>query len=116
MPTAALAEICRCAVALFPRLERLTVYGSAQYILRKGLDNLKILAEAGLKRIHLGLESGDDAILTQVRKGADSRTQIAAGLLTRQAGMELNVYVILGLGGQERTDTMPGKPPGCSTK
>ncbi len=104
MPTAALAEICRHATSLFPRLERLTVYGSAQYIVRKGLDNLRVLAEAGLKRIHLGLESGDDIILAQVRKGADRRTQIAAGLLTRQAGMELNAYVILGLGGQERTD------------
>lgn len=39
-----------------------------------------------------------------MRKGADSRTQIAAGLLTRQAEMELNAYVILGLGGRERTD------------
>lgn len=51
MPTASLAEICSCAVSLFPRLERITVYGSAQYILRKGLDNLKILADSGLKRI-----------------------------------------------------------------
>ncbi len=104
MPTAALAEICRHAASLFPRLERLTVYGSAQYIVRKGLDNLRVLAEAGLKRIHLGLESGDDTILARVRKGADRGTQITAGLLTRQAGMELNAYVILGLGGQERTD------------
>jgi radical SAM superfamily enzyme YgiQ (UPF0313 family) len=105
MPTAALAEICRHASLLFPRLERITVYGSAQYIYRKGLDNLKILAAAGLKRIHVGLESGDDAILAQVRKGSDSRTQIAAGLLMRQAGMELNSYIILGLGGQERSDS-----------
>lgn len=105
MPTAALAEICRFASSLFPRLERITVYGSAQYIFRKGLDNLKILADAGLKRIHLGLESGDDAILTQVRKGADSCIQTAAGRLVRQAGMELNAYVILGLGGRGRTDS-----------
>ena len=103
MPTAALAEICQFASALFPRLERITVYGSAQYIHRKGLDNLRILAAAGLRRIHLGLESGDDDILARVKKGADSREQVAAGRLARQAGMELNCYVILGLGGQDRT-------------
>ncbi|MFI5331524.1 MAG: radical SAM protein [Desulfobaccales bacterium] len=103
MPTAALAAICSFATSLFPRLERITVYGSAQYIFRKGLEKLEVLAAAGLKRLRLGLESGDDAILTQVRKGADSRTQIAAGRLVRQAGMELNVYVILGLGGRELT-------------
>jgi radical SAM superfamily enzyme YgiQ (UPF0313 family) len=105
MPTAALAEICHHASSLFPQLERITVYGSAQYIVRKGLRNLQTLAAAGLKRIHLGLESGDDEILAQVRKGADSRTQAAAGVLVRQAGMELNSYVILGLGGQDRTDS-----------
>ena len=105
MPTAALAEVCRFAASLFPRLERITVYGSAQYIFRKGFEKLEMLAAAGLKRIHLGLESGDDAILTRVRKGTDSRTQIAAGRLVRQAGMELNAYVILGLGGREQTDS-----------
>jgi radical SAM superfamily enzyme YgiQ (UPF0313 family) len=103
MPTAALAEICRYASSLFSRLERLTVYGSAQYIHRKGLENLRVLAAAGLKRIHLGLESGDDDILARVKKGADCREQVAAGRLARQAGIELNSYVILGLGGRDRT-------------
>ena len=104
MPTAALAEICRSASALFPRLERITVYGSAQYIVRKGLEKLRLLRAAGLKRIHVGLESGDDDILAQVKKGSDSRQQVAAGMLVRQAGLELNSYVILGLGGQERSE------------
>jgi len=104
MPTATLAEICRFASSLFPRLERITVYGSAQYIVRKGLENLRMLEAAGLKRIHVGLESGDDEILARVKKGADSWTQITAGRLVRQAEMELNSYVILGLGGRERTE------------
>lgn len=103
MPTAALSEICRHASALFPHLERITVYGSAQYIHRKGLKKMKLLAAAGLTRIHVGLESGDDDILSRVKKGADNRVQVAAGRLVRQAGMELNSYVILGLGGSERT-------------
>ncbi len=103
MPTAGLAEVCRYAGSLFPGLKRITVYGSAQYIARKGLENLKLLAAAGLHRIHVGLESGDDDILAQVKKGADSATQINAGRLVRQAGIELNSYVILGLGGAART-------------
>jgi radical SAM superfamily enzyme YgiQ (UPF0313 family) len=51
----------------------------------------------------VGLESGDDVILARIKKGADSRAQVAAGLLLRQVGLELNSYVILGLGGRERT-------------
>jgi radical SAM superfamily enzyme YgiQ (UPF0313 family) len=88
---------------LFPNLERVTVYGSAQYIHQKGLDNLRRLAAAGLTRIHVGLESGDDEILTRIRKGSSREVQIAAGRLLRQAGLEVSEYVILGIGGQERT-------------
>lgn len=103
MPTQALAEICRASYALFPRLQRLTVYGSSQFIYRKGPDKLRILAAAGLGRIHVGVESGDDAILTRVQKGATSAQQIEAGRMLREAGIENSTYVILGLGGKERS-------------
>lgn len=103
MSTPALVEICRISRELFPRLERLTVYGSSQYIYRKGLVQLQELAAAGLKRIHVGLESGDDEILRRVKKGSTAAIQIAAGQMVRQAGIELSDYVILGLGGRERS-------------
>jgi radical SAM superfamily enzyme YgiQ (UPF0313 family) len=105
MPTAALAEICRYGYALFPRLERITVYGSSQYIRRKGPDQLKTLAQAGLGRIHVGVESGDDVILTRINKGATAQDHIEAGHLARAAGLDLNAYVMLGIGGQERSET-----------
>ena len=103
MPTTALAEICRYSYSLFPHLNRLTVYGSAQYIRAKGLDKLRRLAQAGLSRIHVGLESGDDEILTRIRKGSSREVQIAAGQMLRQAGLEVSEYVMLGIGGMERT-------------
>ena len=105
MPAAALAEICRYSYALFPRLERITVYGSSQYIHRKGPDQLKTLAQAGLGRIHVGVESGDDVILTRIKKGATARDHIRAGQMARAAGIEINAYVILGIGGQDRSET-----------
>lgn len=103
MPAAALAEVCRHSHRLFPRLQRLTVYGSSQYIRRKGPEQLRLLADAGLSRIHVGVESGDDDILALIKKGADSRDHIAAGRLARDAGLELNTYVMLGIGGPERS-------------
>jgi radical SAM superfamily enzyme YgiQ (UPF0313 family) len=105
MPAAALTEICRYSHALFPRLERITVYGSSQYICRKGLDSLQELAMAGLGRIHVGVESGDDDILTRIRKGATARDHINAGQMARAAGIEINAYVILGIGGRDRSET-----------
>lgn len=100
MQTADLAEICRCARSLFPNLERITVYGSSQYIHKKGSIEMKELAEAGLSRIHVGLESGDDNILKQILKGTNSQQQIEAGKMVMDAGIELSLYVILGIGGQ----------------
>lgn len=103
MKTDDLAEVCRYARSLFPSLSRITIYASAQYIHWKGLNDMKKLAEAGLSRVHVGLESGDDEILRRTRKGATSEVQIEAGKITKEAGIELNEYVVLGLGGKERT-------------
>jgi radical SAM superfamily enzyme YgiQ (UPF0313 family) len=105
LPTAALAEICRYSYVLFPRLERITVYGSSQYIYRKGPENMRLLTEAGLRRIHVGLESGDDEILRRVKKGATAQEHIAAGRLLREVGIEMSAYIVLGLGGKERTES-----------
>ncbi len=103
MKTDELCEICRYARDLFPHLERITVYGSSQYIAGKGSEGMKKLAKAGLSRIHVGLESGDDEILGLIKKGTDSEKQIAAGKYVMDAGIELSLYVILGIGGKERT-------------
>ena len=103
MPTDDLARICLYARSLFPELKRITVYGSSQYIHRKGLEKLIRLRNAGLSRIHVGLESGDDEVLRRIKKGTDSTEQVEAGLWTREAGIELSVYVVLGIGGLERT-------------
>ena len=71
------------------------------------------LGEAGLSRIHVGLESGDDVILKRVKKGTDASEQIKAGQMVKQAGMELSEYVILGLGGVERSEIHALKTAGA---
>jgi len=96
-------EILKYTRKLFPNLKGITIYGSAQYIVKKGLDNLKRIAEAGLSRIHVGLESGDDIVLKHVKKGSTSEIQIKAGQLVKKAGIELSEYIVLGLGGKKRS-------------
>ena len=103
MKTKDFVEILKYTKKLFPNLKRITIYGSAQYIARKGLDDLKKIANAGLSRIHVGLESGDDEVLKSVKKGSTKEIQIKAGKLVKQAGIELSEYVVLGLGGKKRT-------------
>jgi radical SAM superfamily enzyme YgiQ (UPF0313 family) len=104
MPTADLAAICRHARKRFPELTRITVYGSSSYIVKKGLKALKALRAAGLCRIHVGLESGDDEVLARIKKGTTAAEQIEAGLMVKAAGIELSEYVILGIGGVARSE------------
>jgi len=103
MPTEDLEQICCCARSIFPRLKRITVYGSSRYIHKKGLAGLMKLKESGLSRIHVGLESGDDEVLKRIKKGTNAAEQIEAGLWVREAGIELSEYIILGIGGNERS-------------
>lgn len=103
MKTTDLGQICRFARKTFPGLKRITVYGSSQYIHRKGPGELVRLAEAGLSRVHVGLESGDDGVLKRIRKGSTRQQQIEAGQWVRAAGIELSEYVMLGIAGRERS-------------
>lgn len=103
MNTTDLSEICLYSRNIFPNLERITIYGSSKYIYRKGLKELKQLKQSGLSRIHVGLESGSDPVLTKIKKGTHSTEQIQAGLWVKEAGIELSEYVVLGMGGKEHT-------------
>jgi radical SAM superfamily enzyme len=62
---------------------------------------LKQIREAGLDRIHIGLESGYDPLLKLVKKGVTAAQHITAGRNVIEAGIELSEYVMPGLGGQE---------------
>ena len=101
MKTKDLVEIFRYAGEVFPRLERITVYGSARFIVKKTVDELKALRNAGLKRIHSGMESGDDEVLALITKGTGRDGVIRAGLMVKEAGIELSEYIIVGVGGKE---------------
>lgn len=104
MPTRELAAICRYSKKKFNRLQRITVYGSSHFAAQKGGQDLSVLRQAGLSRIHVGLESGDDEILRRVKKGTDAQEQVRAGRMIKAAGIQLSEYVILGLGGLERSE------------
>lgn len=103
MKTAELVEILTYARELFPELARVTMYGSAQFLNLKTPAELSALRQAGLDRIHSGMESGDDATLKKICKGSTAAEIIEAGRKVIDAGMELSEYVLIGIGGLERT-------------
>lgn len=102
MKTSQLLEILNFCRAMFPNLQRVTIYGAARFVLKtKTVEELRLLRKAGLSRIHMGLESGDDAVLERIRKGATAQEMIEASNMVKDAGIELSQYVLLGIGGKK---------------
>jgi len=103
MKTDELVEILIYAKQLFPELDRITSYGSARFLNLKSELELRRLWEAGLNRIHSGMESGDDVTLERLSKGATAAEIVSAGKKVMAAGMELSEYVLIGAAGRERS-------------
>ena len=95
-----LVRILRHLRFRFPWVDRITSYARSHTIARISDDDLLQMRQAGLNRVHIGLESGSDVVLGLVRKGVDKRSQIKAGRKVKKAGMELSEYVMPGLGGK----------------
>ena len=99
--TTDLVEILTHAKDKFPMIERITSYARAKTVSRKSPDELKDLREAGLNRIHIGMESGSDRVLEMINKGVTREEQIKAGRNIMRAGFELSEYYMPGAGGRE---------------
>ena len=84
----------------FPGIKRITSYARSHTLARINDADLTAFKEAGLNRIHVGLESGSDEVLKMVKKGVTKKIHIKAGLKVKKAGIELSEYVMPGLGGQ----------------
>lgn len=86
----------------FPSIERFTVYGRTRSAARlRTVDELRAYREAGLDRVHFGLESGCDEVLRFVSKGETRNDHIEGCLKTIETGLSCSVYVMPGLGGKE---------------
>lgn len=96
-----LIAILKHLQSCFPWVSRVTSYARSHTISRIKDEDLLLMREAGLSRIHIGMESGSDSVLKMVKKGSDKATHIRAGLKVKKAGMELSEYVMPGLGGKE---------------
>jgi len=95
-----MVDILKHLKSRFPWVQRITSYARSHTIARISDDNLTAIREAGLNRIHIGLESGSDKVLEMVKKGVDKATHVKAGRKVKRAGMELSEYVMPGLGGR----------------
>ncbi|HSB07724.1 MAG TPA: radical SAM protein [Thermodesulfobacteriota bacterium] len=95
-----LVEILSYLKKTFPSIERITTYARAKTVSQKTAEELGNIHQAGLSRIHIGLETGYDPLLQYVQKGVTAQEHIDAGRKIKESGISLSEYVVLGLGGQ----------------
>jgi len=95
-----LHEILKELKENFPSLRHVGTYVGPQSTLTKTIDELKGLKEAGLTKVYLGVETGDESLLKEVNKGVTYDEMLRSGLNFVEAGMNLSSMVLLGLAGR----------------
>jgi histone acetyltransferase (RNA polymerase elongator complex component) len=101
MRTNELVEVIRFLKETLPTIDRITSYGRSKTAAKKTIDELVELRDAGLSRLHIGLESGYDPLLKFMDKGVTAADHISGGQKVVESGISLSEYVLLGLGGKE---------------
>lgn len=100
MKTSELIEVISCIRNNFPSVRQITSYCRSRTAAGKPAEEFKNLHDAGLTRIHIGLESGCDSVLKFMRKGVTAADHVAGGRKIKEAGISLCVYIMPGFGGQ----------------
>jgi len=101
MKTEDLGQVIVCLKTAFPKVKRITSYARSLSMTKKKPVEFIQLRQAGLSRLHVGLESGYDPVLEMMDKGETAAMHIKGGRRVVEAGISLSEYVILGLGGKE---------------
>ena len=100
MKTGELVEVIKFLKETFPSISRITSYARSKTAAKKSVAELVELREAGLSRLHIGLESGYDPVLQFMDKGVTAADHITGGSNVVESGISLSEYVILGMGGR----------------
>jgi len=87
----------------FKNLGRVSVYATAQNLLKKTEEELQSLHEHKLSLLYFGIETGNKTLLEKINKGVDADDIVQALNKASRAKIKVSATVILGLGGKEFT-------------
>ena len=103
METGALLDAMNQIRGMFPAVRRFAAYGSVFSLAAKTKDDLLKLKASGLRTIYLGLESGDEVTLRRMGKFMAARRMVEMCRRVVEAGLNLSLMVVIGLGGRSRS-------------
>ncbi len=101
IPQDVLKRISETALKQFPKLTKISVYGSIKSLQNKSVNDLKELKDRKLGVVYLGFETGDKQVYDFIRKFGSPEGNVETCLKVKEAGLKTNVTVILGLGGKK---------------
>jgi histone acetyltransferase (RNA polymerase elongator complex component) len=101
MRTPDLVKVISFLKQTFSELDRITSYARSKTAAKKTVEELKELRNAGLSRLHIGMESGSDKVLEFMQKGVTAEEHIKGGRNVKEAGISLSEYIMPGLGGRK---------------
>ena len=99
LPTRRLLTILQAIREHMPEVERVSSYCLPRNLRKRSVDELRELADAGLRMAYVGCESGDDEVLARVNKGETYESSLSALDKLGQAGITRSVMILNGLGG-----------------
>ncbi len=100
LPTDELIEIIEYIKKKFPSINRVTTYARAKSMKRKSVAAYERLRNAGLNRIHTGMESGSQNVLKLIQKGITPDDILLGGNRVMESGISLSEYTMPGVGGR----------------
>ena len=89
MRTKDLVDVISYLKNQIPSIRVVTTYSSSRIVSAKKQEDLIALAQAGLSRIHIGLETGYGPLLEYMNKGATPEIHIDAGRKVKEAGISI---------------------------
>ena len=101
LPVDELVEIMTHIRKRFPNIERITTYARAKSMKLKSQKDYRRLTEAGLRRIHSGMESGSAAVLKLINKGNQPEDILEGGQKVVASDISLSEYIMPGVGGKD---------------
>lgn len=99
LPTRRLIAILAAIREHLPAVHRVSAYCLPRNLRKKPAAEVKELAEAGLKLVYVGAESGDDEVLERVNKGETFASTREALEKLGDVGIGRSVMILNGLGG-----------------
>jgi radical SAM superfamily enzyme YgiQ (UPF0313 family) len=104
LPTRRLLAVLTAIREYLPNVRRVSSYCLPRNLRKKSVEELKELAQAGLKLVYVGAESGEDTVLERIDKGETFDSTLLGLEKLREAGIRRSVMILNGLGGARHSE------------